>query len=218
MFRQRIRVCYAIGGDKRFLSHHDVMRLWLRALRRSGLPLRMTEGFHVRPRVSFAQARGVGIASESEWVEFELSDWVNPETVHRNLAVQLPADVLLRSLEVVAPSDRAVVRRAVYAARLHEVPEDLDRRIAELLAREEITVERGQAAERRRLDIRPLLVSLERRQGELVMVAECRPEGALRPEEVLAALGFGPESIARSLVTRSRSELADSRPRGARPR
>src|SRR5664279_3549687 len=103
MFRQRIRLRYSIGGDKRFLSHHDLMRLWHRALRRAGLPLRMSEGFHVRPRVSFALARGVGIASESEWLEFELADWVNPDTVYHKLAPQLPEGLAIRQLEVVAP-------------------------------------------------------------------------------------------------------------------
>ena len=114
MFRQRIRLKYSVGGDKRFLSHRDMMRLWHRALRRSGLPLRMSEGFHVRPRVSFALARGVGIVSESEWLEFELSDWVNPDTVARKLAAQLPADLAACQMTVVAPRERPTVCRAVY--------------------------------------------------------------------------------------------------------
>lgn len=207
MFRQRFRLCYSVGGDKRFLSHHDVMRLWHRALRRSGLPLRMSEGFHVRPRVSFAMARGVGIASESEWLEFELSDWVNPDTVHRELAPQLPAGIALRELRVVAPSDRAVVRRIVYRIRSDRFGEDVDRRIAEFLERRSAVVQRGPENRRRRIDIRPLVAELERRGDELHLVGLCRSDGSLRPEEVLAELGLGPEDVARSLITRVESRI-----------
>jgi len=212
MFRQRFRLCYRVEGDARFLSHHDLMRLWHRALRRSGLPLRMSEGFHVRPRVSFAMARGVGIASESEWLEFELSDWVNPDTVHREVAPQLPAGIAIRELHVVAPSDRAVVRRIVYRVRPERLPDDVDRRIAEFLDRPAAVVERGGQARRRRIDIRPLVASLERRGDELWIVALCRSDGSLRPEEVLAQLGFESEAVARSLVTRVESRIGPEQP------
>lgn len=209
MFRQRMRLCYSVGGDKRFLSHHDVMRLWHRALRRSGLPLRMTEGFHVRPRVSFALARGVGIASESEWLEFELDDWVNPATAVQQLAGELPPGIDIRHLKVVAPSQRAIVRQAAYTVSLATVPPDLDRRIGSLMSRHEVVVERGSGNKSRRLDIRPLLVSLERRGLCLDLVARCRNDGALRPEEVLDQLGLGPDEIARSLIVRTESSLQD---------
>ena len=207
MFRQRIRVRYSVGGDKRFLSHHDMMRLWYRALRRSGLPLRMTEGFHVRPRVSFAMARGVGIASKSEWLDFELSDWVDPDAVHRQLASQLPPGIAIGELKVVAPSDRVLVRQIVYTVELETTPEDIDDRIARLLDRDTLVVERGAEHKRRRIDIRPLLASIERRGAELQVVAHCRDEGSLRPDEVLGQLGLSPEAVARGLITRSESKL-----------
>ena len=208
MFRQRIRLKYSVGGDKRFLSHRDMMRLWHRALRRSGLPLRMSEGFHVRPRVSFALARGVGIVSESEWLEFELADWVNPDTVSRKLAAQLPADLTVRQLTVVAPRQRAAVRQAVYEVQLHCCPADLDARIAALLERDRIVVERGRPDKRRTLDIRPLLVSLEREGPQLRMVADCRSDGTLKPDEILGELGLSETERARCLVVRTDLALA----------
>jgi len=207
MFRQRIRLCYSVGDDKRFLSHHDVMRLWLRALRRSDLPLRMTEGFHVRPRVSFAMARGVGIASESEWLEMELSDWVNPDTAQKRLASQLPPGIVIRSAEIVAPGDRAVVRQIVYTITPDGIPQDIERRISRLLDRPKVIVERGPQGKRRCVDIRPRLAALQAQGNRLQIVADCHSDGTLKPEEVLAQLGFTPEQIAGSLVVRTESRL-----------
>jgi radical SAM-linked protein len=184
-----------------------MMRLWHRALRRSGLPLRMTEGFHVRPRVSFAMARGVGVASQAEWLEFELTDWVNPDTAHKQLAPQVPDGVVIRSLEVVPPAHRAVVREIVYALRPAALPPDTDERIARMLARREIVVERGDERRRRRIDIRPMLTALERRGPLLRLVAECQSRGSLRPEEVLDQLGLAADEIRATLITRLESKL-----------
>ena len=188
------------------------MRLWHRALRRSGLPVRLSEGFHVRQRVSFALARGVGIASEAEWLEFELVDWVNPETVYRELAPQLPPALAIVELAVVAPSDRAVVRQVAYRVQLHGAPPDLSRRIEDLMARPQIVVQRGEPGRTRSLDVRPLLLRIEQRDGELLLLAESRNEGSVRPEEVLALLGLDERTIARSLITRAEARLADQQP------
>jgi len=209
MFKQRFRLQYSIGGDKRFLSHHDLMRLWLRALRRSDLPLRMSEGFHVRPRVSFAMARGVAVASQSEWLEFELSDWVTPDTVHQRLAPQLPRDIAIRSLQVVPPQARANARQATYVVRPERLPADIDRRIADLMARDEAVVLRGKADAPRHVDIRPLLVGIEHDGSGLTIVARCGNEGTLKQEEVLRLLGFSEDEIRVSLITRTELRLDD---------
>ena len=54
----------AIGFEKRepvrFVSHLDLQRALQRALRRSGLPLAYSQGFHPHPLVSLASALAVG--------------------------------------------------------------------------------------------------------------------------------------------------------------
>jgi radical SAM-linked protein len=44
---------FARDWQARFLSHLDIMRLFGRALRRSGLPVYFTEGFNPKPKVSY---------------------------------------------------------------------------------------------------------------------------------------------------------------------
>ncbi len=43
MFRLRVR--FSRGEELKFISHLDIIRLWLRAMRRAGIPLEYTEGF-----------------------------------------------------------------------------------------------------------------------------------------------------------------------------
>lgn len=206
MFRQRIRLTYSVGGDKRFLSHHDMMRLWIRALRRSGLPLRMTEGFHVRPRVSFALARGVGIASQAEVLEVELSDWLDPAAAGRALAGLLPDGIDIRAVQVVPPDSRAQVYRIRYDVRLPRAM-PIDDRISTLMAAESCVVQRGAGGKRRQVDIRPLIHRIERRDDRLTLDVATGNAGSVRPDEVLAELGLCKDDVARCLVTRAETHL-----------
>ncbi len=204
-------MCYGITGRQRFLSHRDVMRALIRSLRRSRLPLRLSEGFHVRPKVTFALARGVGIASEAEWMEFELNDWVNPDLVRRQMTHELPEGFQLRSLRPVYPDQRAIVEELTYRIELTDGPvADLALRARGLLESGEIEVQRGQYPKQRQVNVRPLIRQLQvEPSGSLTLRAAASDEGTLRPEEILAALGLDEQQIATSLITRTEVVLAD---------
>ncbi|MCB9897250.1 MAG: DUF2344 domain-containing protein [Planctomycetes bacterium] len=88
-------LCLSKDGDARFLGHLDFGRVVERALRRSGLPVCLTEGFNPRLRVSFADALPVGLASQGEWITVILSEAQSPEQVRRRLEPALPECVKL---------------------------------------------------------------------------------------------------------------------------
>jgi radical SAM-linked protein len=214
MFRQRIRINYSVGGRQRFLSHRDMMRAMIRALRRTALPLRLSEGFHVRPKVSFALARGVGIASDAEYMEFELTDWVDTAHIRRSLAEQMPQGLQLRDLRAVYPDQRAIVAEVTYRIDLSQRPPGVEDRIAEILASETVEVARGgdQRHEPRHVNIRPLMLDLRLEpDGSLLLRASASDDGTLRAEEVLALLGMSKEAVASSFIKRTSVVLADQR-------
>ena len=64
--RCRCALEYTIGGDLRFISHRDTLRLFQRAVARAALPVRFTEGFNPHPRMMIPLPRPVGVASQAE--------------------------------------------------------------------------------------------------------------------------------------------------------
>jgi len=202
LFRQRLRLWFRVGGDKRYLSHHDMMRLWERVLRRAALPLRMSQGFNPRPKLSLVEPRSVGIASEAEVLEFELADWVNPEAVLGRLAREVPADVEIGSVDLVRPTDKARPEAVVYVARLQAPCPDLQERVARLLERSEAPVVRHRPRGDKSLDARAFIERLEGAADEVRMVLKTGPGGTVRPDEVLRLLGFDAEAVARADVRR----------------
>jgi radical SAM-linked protein len=191
-----------VEGDKRYLSHHDMMRLWERAMRRAALPLRMSQGYNPRPKMSLPEPRSVGIASEAELLEFELADWVNPDAVLAAIRRQVPEGIVADSLDLVRPTDKARPEAVVYVARLAQECPDLAERIARLLGRSEAPVVRRRPTGDKPLDARPYLEALEADAGQVRMVLRTGPTGTVRPDEVLRLLGLSAEAIARADIRR----------------
>lgn len=74
----RYRLLYEKIGRARFLSHIETMNVIQRALRRSGLPLHFTEGFHPHPRISAGPSLAVGMEGLREFLDVELTADARP--------------------------------------------------------------------------------------------------------------------------------------------
>lgn len=66
------RLLFEKTGRAVWISHLDLMRLFQRAFKRSGLRLKHTQGFNPRPSVSIALPLSVGVESRCELLDFEL--------------------------------------------------------------------------------------------------------------------------------------------------
>jgi radical SAM superfamily enzyme YgiQ (UPF0313 family) len=69
----RYRFVYRKTGRARFLSHREITNIIARALRRSGLPLKFSVGFHPHAKMSLGPALAVGTAGEMEFFDIEFT-------------------------------------------------------------------------------------------------------------------------------------------------
>jgi len=92
---QRLRFRFAKTGSLGLLSHLDLVRMLERALRRSGLPVSFTGGFHPLPRLQFALALPLGAEAGGEWMDLEMAEWQDPAWVRQRLQAQLPGEFSL---------------------------------------------------------------------------------------------------------------------------
>ncbi|MGB5973903.1 MAG: TIGR03936 family radical SAM-associated protein, partial [Nodosilinea sp.] len=108
-------------GSMALLGHLDLVRLFDRALRRAGLPIAFTGGFHPGPRLSPANALPLGATSSGEVVDFELTHAIAPDDFLRQLADQLPAEIPLYNAVEVALGESSATKcleRAEYYLRV----------------------------------------------------------------------------------------------------
>jgi hypothetical protein len=98
----RLRFGFAKGGTLALISHLDTLRMLERALRRSGLPVSFTGGFHPLPRLQLALPLPLGVEGEGEWLDLEFTAPLDPEAARQALEAVLPAEFRLLSATTVA--------------------------------------------------------------------------------------------------------------------
>ncbi|MEH1964697.1 MAG: TIGR03960 family B12-binding radical SAM protein [Nostoc sp.] len=96
---QRLRVWFGKQGNMALISHLDLIRLFDRVVRRAGLPIAFTGGFHPMPRISVATALALGATSSGEIVDFELTVPVEVDTFREQLAREMPTDIPIYNVE-----------------------------------------------------------------------------------------------------------------------
>lgn len=82
----------------KYISHLDLMRLFMRAVRRGSLPIKMTEGFSPHPKISLKRALKLGVESDNEEATFVLKEPMNPEEFRNRLQEQLPEGILIKEV------------------------------------------------------------------------------------------------------------------------
>lgn len=94
----RLRFGFAKTGSLALISHLDTLRLLERALRRSGLPVSFSGGFHPLPRLQLALALPLGVAGLGEWLDLEFTERFDPAEARQRLQQQLPGTFQLLSV------------------------------------------------------------------------------------------------------------------------
>ena len=98
---QKIRMWFGKVEEMSLISHLDLVRLFDRAIRRAALPISFTGGYHPGPKISIANALSLGITSNGEIVDFELTEDMDIEEFRTRLAKQLPINIPIYGVEEV---------------------------------------------------------------------------------------------------------------------
>jgi len=96
----RIEFIFTKKGAMRFISHLDLMRLFMRAMRRADLPLKMTEGFSPHPKLSIKRALKLGLESDNEEASIVLKELIEPQDFKERLQRQLPEGIFIKEVQI----------------------------------------------------------------------------------------------------------------------
>ncbi len=190
----RLRITFAKQGPLRYTGHLDLHRIWERTLRRAGLPLAYSHGFHPQPRIQIASALPLGFTSRAEIVDIFLTESVPLEGLREKIQSVAPPGLEILKIEEIeanAPALQTQLRAAEYAVTLPNQAGDshseLPRRIAAVLEAPALPRQRRG----KDYDLRPLIQELRLLEdGRLFMRLSAREGATGRPEEVLAELGI----------------------------
>lgn len=193
---QKLRIRYAKRGRLRFSSTRDFQRSLERALRRAGVPMAFSAGFHPHPKISYANAAPTGTASEAEYVEISVVERVDCEALRVALDEALPDGLDVLEVVEAVPGTGSLADRlqaSHWMLRFAAADaDDLDRAIGEFLATDRVEVTRVLKNGPRTFDVREavldMLTEVDAPLYAILHVVVRHTTPVVRPDDVLTAL------------------------------
>jgi len=191
--RHRVAIRFAIEGDLRFISHHDTIRLFERALSRAQLPVKFSEGFNPRPKLSLPCPRTVGVYSQADVLVVDLSEPMAANDFSTRLAKQMPAGINLFKAWEITGKRTLQVDRVEYAVDLpgESLPE-VKKRLKLLRESDTLTLKRAGHGKKsaKTIDLCEYVIEASVDNLTLRWTVLVTRQGTLRPAEFLSAVGL----------------------------
>ena len=87
---KKLEVSYSKLGEAKYLGHLEIMNIFLRSIKRAGIPVKFSSGFHPKPKISFDDPLPVGMESHEEFLYITVSESINPEKIVNGMNKKLP--------------------------------------------------------------------------------------------------------------------------------
>lgn len=220
----KARIKFRKNGVMKFIGHLDIMRYFQKSIRRAEIPIAFTSGYSPHMIMSFANPLGVGLTSDGEYFDIELTESIASKEAVRRLNeqmvdgmeivsfVQIPDDKKSKGMSIVAGADY------LSSVKNGSLPEDLAEKLEAFYAQNEICVVKKTKKSEKEVDIRPMIYKLECRDGKIYMRVAAGSVQNLKPELVTEAfvryLGMDAEEVTfthHRLETFAESENTESK-------
>ena len=179
-----LRIHYGKLESARFLGHLEVTRVFSRALKRIGLDLVYSQGFHPMPKIVFSPALPVGTESLAEYVDLEIEGRVGPSGIKEKVQAELPEGFVVYKVEKLTGAVQSA-ETTHYIIRFSPGVFVVSA-IEQFLSAEKYPITQDRKDRIRTVDIRPLVKNLEYIDGQTVTlsVAYSQTAGA-KPAEII---------------------------------
>lgn len=164
-----IRIKFTKGNEVKYISHLDLMRTFMRAVRRANIPIAYSGGFNPHPEMSFGAPLSVGVISLAEYVDITLAKEMALSEIVDMLNQSMPVGIrILGAIELPErfKSAMALITHAKYSmkANLGSVVElDLREKLFSFINQESITVKKKQPKKNFQMkivEIRPMILEM----------------------------------------------------------
>ncbi len=191
MTRFIIQVRFTKHGQSRFLSHRELMTTIQRAVRRGNIPVKMSEGFNPRPRISFPTALSLGVESNDEVIYMALYEWITPNEIIRRFQEQLPSGIEITNVEPILSNVLPRVEEVEYHI-IFNSQEDIpdESQIARFMGQEKVFIQRTRKEKVQLKDVKKFITKISKLNDKTMFLGvKFTTEGSVSPEEVFESFG-----------------------------
>lgn len=199
----KLRLKITKGSEIRYVSHLDYAGTIERAVRRAKLPAAYSEGFNPHMKLSFASALAVGVTSDAEYLDLELTEEIDPASVSTRLKPELPCGISLKECKYISQRSQALMAVVNLATYEILVPlangadwESVETSIARFNQEIKVIFIKQSPKGRREIDIKeylagPVAITAVPDNNSAITInlaIKITPGGSIKPAEILAAL------------------------------
>lgn len=189
----KARIKFRKFGAMKFIGHLDVMRFFQKMMRRAEIPIAFTGGFSPHMIMSFANPLGVGVTSDGEYFDIELT-----EEIDMNEAVARMNQTSVEGIEVVnmvpisdekKRTGMTIVAAADYLSTVKcgTFPEGWQQMAAGFMNQPSICIVKKTKKSEKEVDIKPMIYQFEIRDDGVFMQVATGSVENLKPEVVMQA-------------------------------
>ena len=189
----KARIKFRKFGAMKFIGHLDIMRFFQKVMRRADIPIAFTGGFSPHMIMSFANPLGVGVTSDGEYFDIELT-----EEIDMNAAVNRMNQVMVEGIEIVnmvpisdekKRTGMTIVAAADYLSTVknNAFPEGWQEKADAFLAEDSICILKKTKKSEKEVDIKPMIYKFEVRGDSVYMLVATGSVENLKPELVMQA-------------------------------
>jgi radical SAM-linked protein len=211
----KYRVEFSKIGSISFISHLDLQKVMARILKRAELETLHSEGYKLRPLLSFGPALTLGISSLTEYMDLRVpTEWTNFDEVLSKLQAHSEPGIIFKSISEITnktPSIQDSAKSFKYFIPVKEAS-GLSEFAASMTALTEIKIQSFSKKDQALLekDIRPLLVNVsagtidldEKTMAIIDEVSPCRGEGLIVTTVVNQGSSIRPSELVEFLTSR----------------
>jgi len=194
----RIFLKFHKNPEVRWISHLDLIKVWERAVRRARLPIALSQGFNPRPKMSLATALAVGVSSDAEYIEMELTEELPLKEILQRISSQMPSGlpvIEIGTLPEKSPALMSLVFASLYRITLpqndtNEI-EKLQSALTALMAEKQLVLNyQNREGKTISQDLRPGVLAAEwnAEQAVLLLKVETSSRLFVRPQHFLTVL------------------------------
>ena len=194
-FYKKLRVSYSKQDQAKYFGHLELVNIFLRALRRAGIPLKFSEGFHPKPQISFEDPLPVGMESLNEFLYLTVPGDVKPQAIIKGLNNHLPEGLTVHDCRfITAKSAGKESRSATYLVTIKNSFFDENRLKYFIKASEFIVVRTNRKGKLKKIDLKDMILKIDLLAPyRLQMTLRSEPGKTVRPFEVVKGIFNMPE-------------------------
>lgn len=162
------RVYFDKFGEMKFISHLDLLRFFDRLLKKSQIPVKYSQGFHPRPKMSFGSPVSLGTEAYDELMDFELETPMSNEEVFKRLNSSNVVGFKVNKVEEVPRKSSIMEEYTVMIYEIEGSEEDI-LKLEELLNRDEIVEVKEKKGKIATRDLKVRIKSFKRDNNKITM-------------------------------------------------